>query len=529
MQTNDKYTCAARQIADRFQAALQNSGLLPDAALTELQARLDREVYAMLQSPKPQVMVYGIYNSGKSTLVNALCEQAVAETADRPMTDQVTQYDAGKYILIDTPGVDAPIEHEKLADSMLTQCHVILFVVSSKGGFESRTNYEKMLRLIRMRIPFYIILNDRGAVLPRNPNQRAAAAQAHRMELNEIKRKIIRNLINISGDRSIAEQYEVIDLNAKRAWTGIERNQPKLVEASNVPLLRARIEQILEDDGSMRWLQAPMAALDDCIRSAENALIALPGGDGYAEKRQKLTYLLERARQNIIETLRDCIRSRRETAYRRMLARQALDTLPDEIMEELRGPVQKETEKLSRFVHENFRELAVPIDGSFAVRYTAEAGPAGGGEAFAAAPPPVQSARPVSTPAYSAAAGGSPGFIGSLLAMLPEFLKSRKRREQEKYERLCAEAEANARATEDRVAEDIRFRQDVRMQAYAYLDNLNGEMQRLALEELDQKFTEVLRAIDAAIQDRQQTGRAARELFEELRGLRGELSALRRG
>lgn len=78
--------------------------------------KIDENVLKLLTVEKPKVMVYGIYNSGKSTLINALCKEEVAEMADRPMTDQITEYDRGDYVLVDSPGVDAPIQHELVTE-----------------------------------------------------------------------------------------------------------------------------------------------------------------------------------------------------------------------------------------------------------------------------------------------------------------------------------------------------------------------------------------------------------------------------
>ena len=159
--------------------------------------------------------MYGIYNAGKSTLVNVLCGKEVAEVGDRPTTAKTQPYDAGKYILMDTPGIDAPIKHEMEADENMNNCHVILFVVSSKGGFESRKNYERMVEMIQRGLPWYVILNDRGSA--------TTDEQEHQRELESIQQKIITNLIQVSGDDHIDEKYEVITLNTKRAWTGIQR------------------------------------------------------------------------------------------------------------------------------------------------------------------------------------------------------------------------------------------------------------------------------------------------------------------
>ena len=130
--------------------------------------KLEEGVLGLLNIDKPKVMVYGIYNSGKSTLINSLCKEEVAEMADRPMTDQISEYDRGDYYLVDSPGVDAPIEHELVTEEYLNKCHVILFVISSKGVFEDRANYQKLAKLVEKDIPFIIVLNDRGTAIDKS-------------------------------------------------------------------------------------------------------------------------------------------------------------------------------------------------------------------------------------------------------------------------------------------------------------------------------------------------------------------------
>ena len=142
-----------KSIARRFFGKTQNYQGFSQSFKTSVEEQVNKKVLGLLQEQKPKVLVYGIYNAGKSTLVNVLCGKEVAEVGDRPTTAKTQPYDAGKYILMDTPGIDAPIEHEMEADENMNNCHVILFVVSSKGGFESRKNYERMVEMIQRGLP----------------------------------------------------------------------------------------------------------------------------------------------------------------------------------------------------------------------------------------------------------------------------------------------------------------------------------------------------------------------------------------
>ena len=476
MQENDMYTREALEIAERFQRLIRGGRLLSNEKIKEINEQLEHGFYKLLRAPKPKVMVYGIYNSGKSTLVNALCGKAVAEVRDRPMTWKTDEYDVGKYVLIDSPGVDAPIEHEQVADAQLTKCHVILFVISAKGGFESRTNYEKMLHLIELNIPFYIILNDRGTELPKDIKKREAAKRAHLEEIHEIKRKIIRNLINISGDQRIGEKYEVIDLNAKRAWDGIEKGKPKMVEASKVPLLHARIEHILEDKGAMKWLQAPLTMLDGCIQAAESAVIAQQGNIDYAKKRQQLIQQIETSRQNRIEGLQDCVNRHRLDAYHAFSGSGNQNSLAEEIIQDIESAAKKELETISCFIQENFPDLGLQVDKDLRVKYQPEQSESIRENYNNQASQnefnydTIDFDNDEDKSAFSKIVGSFAGIIanpfslsnlgseaGSLLRELLKQFKSREKKEQEKYERLSAEVEAANRMVEDQVAERIRF------------------------------------------------------------------------
>lgn len=220
--------------------------------------QISDNVTSLLSSEKPKIMVYGIYNSGKSTLVNALCKENVAEVADRPMTYQITEYDRGDYYLVDSPGINAPEEHEIISDSYLNKCHIIIFVASTKGMFEDRKNYERLAHLIQKGIPFIIVLNDRGFAISSNATkeEKEKAKLLNEQELKNIQYKFIKNLTEVSNDNDITKKYEVIVVNAKKALIGIQKNLETLYESSNIEYLNKRISQLLNNNESIKNLFA---------------------------------------------------------------------------------------------------------------------------------------------------------------------------------------------------------------------------------------------------------------------------------
>lgn len=236
---------------------------LQDNAERDYLTKIDKEVFSLLHAEKPKVMVYGIYNAGKSTLINAIIGKEVAEMRDCPTTYRIDEYDNGDYTLVDSPGVDAPIEHQQITENNIANCHVILYVISTKGGFESIKNYENMYRLIKTEKPFIIVINDKNGEEDIKNSE----------NINSIKCKIIENLQKISGNYHIENLFDTIAVNGKRALMGQLKDKEKLVELSNLPMIKNRILHFLHSSSAMRIYTAPVnnliAMLDEMLADTE--------------------------------------------------------------------------------------------------------------------------------------------------------------------------------------------------------------------------------------------------------------------
>lgn len=551
MQKNEKYTFEIKNIAEKFYSALKENGMLSEDYLAGLQQKLDRSFYSLLQSPKPKIMVYGIYNSGKSTLVNALCERAVAEVADRPMTYRIGEYDAGKYILIDSPGVDAPLDHEEIADDQLDDCHIILFVISSKGIFESRANYMKMNLLIEKGIPFYIILNDRGAALPGDPSKREQAQQKHNEEINQIKRKIIDNLSKISGDKRIGDKYDVLVLNAKRAWSGVEQKRPALVEKSNISALRSRIDQILMEQGAMKWLQAPITALDTCIGEAESQLYKQLGNDDYADERDVLLLKMAGMRDETARQLQSIIYAHRDEVYNLQFHSPGagLGQTAEDISREIHEVYKRESMSLIQYIKAEFPDLDICVE-DIHINYTPQEAPVmPAGTASISEMPDIEITGgkidaskshsvvvPIAGGAVAAKAASkfvpmpaAPPLIviASVVKGVIDHFKNKAKKEEEEYRQLLKQAEAENAAAKNWAAEQMRIRQDARTVANTYLDRLAREFRNALYSEIDRQNEKIIQALDAAVLEQSQHNQKIQQLLDTLRGLRSQLSLLR--
>lgn len=191
------------------------------SGLRKYMAEIDSLYTAKLLAQKPQIMVYGIYNAGKSSIINELVGADSAVVSDIPTTDKVDYYDWKGYRIADTPGVGAPIKHEQVTEQHLKQADVVLFVMSTSGSNEKAENYSRMKHIAEAGKKIIIVLNDKNGDLGRND-----------IELQKIKTKVSENMRHV-GIADVESKYCIVVVNAMRAHNGRVNNKPHLWEKSN--------------------------------------------------------------------------------------------------------------------------------------------------------------------------------------------------------------------------------------------------------------------------------------------------------
>jgi|GEM_PF-2956466 len=197
-----------------------------------------QQIEQKLQNLKPTIMVYGIYNAGKSTLINALIGQEKAKVSDRPETDTVTEYHWQGIRLFDTPGIDAPIQHQNITEAHLKQTEVVLFVVSSDGAFDERYIYTHLERILRANKPVILVLNTK-TVLTESVEIQILAKIGH--HLADVCTKM--------GLSAQMRQIDVFSVNAKSALKARLENKQKLLASSRIDKLEARIAEVMQQVG----------------------------------------------------------------------------------------------------------------------------------------------------------------------------------------------------------------------------------------------------------------------------------------
>lgn len=547
---NNDYSRAVKDIAAKYTGIVNTSGVFSGKEAARISQSITAEVMPLLNFEKPKVLVYGIYNSGKSTIVNAICGREVAEVANRPTTYRVDKYDAGRYILIDSPGIDAPIEHEEIADKEINSCHMIMFVMSSKGGYEQKKNYEKMFELIQKGLPFVIVINERPVP--------AEEMQQHMIEINSMKRKVIENLIQVSGRPDIESKYDVIVVNAKTALKGILENKQKLLENSRISRLTDWIAENLERKGVMKTLLAPLSALERQIGEGEKLLTAKTAGEDYARRRENLQNRITQFTQYFTDSLRGLAESHKQEIYQGFLGHRQVDMkrLYDGICQEAEEEYKRQSQPIIDYIRANFSGLGVRIDSSGRVTLTAPdtalAKKYDDAESDSYESPLIDesvfdnlSIKNISAAATAMAGAGAAlgtfvpvvgtalggalgGLIGGGAELLREIFQNSAAKERKEYERLQLEIEAINQREARRAEEENRRRQDARIAADTQVNSIIRELRNFYGDTIALNLGGVIKKVDEAI-SRISTGNAKiKAALAELTKLRGEIDSLRR-
>lgn len=260
---------AAQQL---FDIGHRHSSQAPD--IDRLCASVQSFIQTRLDDLNPTIMVYGIYNAGKSTLLNALMGEARAPMNDIPTTKRVVPYPWHEYTIFDTPGINAPEKDEELSKAQLEQSDVILFVMDTEGTFSLAKNYRELADIIRQGKHLLIVLN--------NKSERSLADEPEHFET--IKQNVYADLAACFPNETpegLARKIRLLVVNAQDALFARttpelpEQDRQTILEASNLPRLE---EAIIEEYGrtsGFTILNQLKIRLLDLIAQLANTLLKL--------------------------------------------------------------------------------------------------------------------------------------------------------------------------------------------------------------------------------------------------------------
>ena len=251
-----------------------------------------------LQNFKPTVMVYGTYNAGKSTLINALFgKEELAKTGDSPETYAIKDYEYNGFTIYDTPGINAPIEHEDITNEQLKKTELVLFVLSNDGSLEEKYIYQKISDIVEMNKPILIVVNNKAGI------------EKDSIEEKEQYDKINLNLSKIGdkkGIESIELKVNICMVNAKVGLKGKIENKKLLLKKSNMEQLEYEINNLLSQSGSNEVENALNLFIQDYINETISIIDARIGNPEMKKVQQNITYL-EQLKQRTNNELQNVI------------------------------------------------------------------------------------------------------------------------------------------------------------------------------------------------------------------------------
>lgn len=212
-----------------------------------------------LACAEPTVMVFGIYNAGKSTLLNALLGEERAAVSDCPQTSVVTPYPWNGLTLLDTPGIDAPEEHERISRQQLAQSEVVLFVMSTDGTFDEQSLYEDILAIHAQGRRVMVIVNDKNGY------------QEGTLEYRAIYDQILSHLESV-GSAEVMQQIPVRWVNARQALKGKLEGKSRLVATSGIAGLERELARFIRQTDSQDIARVLGQRLVRLIDASLNAL-----------------------------------------------------------------------------------------------------------------------------------------------------------------------------------------------------------------------------------------------------------------
>ena len=241
----------------------------------------------------PRVMVFGTYNAGKSTLINALIGEEVARVADHPETDRVTSYPWRGFLLDDTPGIDAPIKHEQVTRAHLEKTDAVLFILATDGTLEEKRTFDEIIDLVRAGKPIRVILNNKSGFRPDSPDF---------LNLRDRLAENLRRAADAVGIKDIDTRAPSRLVNAASGLRGKREGKSALLANSGLLEVEADVAELCGATGKAKMAHTV------CRRMAKQIDLALENlpsddavqpfreaADAVAAERLRLTSVLDHA------------------------------------------------------------------------------------------------------------------------------------------------------------------------------------------------------------------------------------------
>jgi exonuclease VII large subunit len=245
----------------------------------------------------------------------------------------VSTYAWGSYEILDTPGVDAPIEHEEVTREQMVTADAIVFVVDPLGTVEEAKTLEVLLDMVRARRQIYLVFNEKKPV--------DAETFVH---LKDQLRGRLQALAAAQGLPEVLKDIPISKVNARRALQGWLRQQPALVEASGFPAFEQQLATFLQSVGPDAIYGRLRQQLQDFLEAAAAAIQAASQSE-LVRKYDRLLQRVNGERSRLAQDMKREIARQRTNLHDMSVT--CMRTAPDECQDRIEGLLRKAGEQVA--------------------------------------------------------------------------------------------------------------------------------------------------------------------------------------
>jgi len=312
-----------------------------------------------LNNFNPTIMVYGVYNAGKSTLLNAIFgKDEMAKTGDAPQTAKVSAYTYNGYTIYDTPGINAPIIHQQITDEHLNKCELVIFVLSNNGSFEERYIYEKIGKIIKANKPILIAMNNKSGI-----DMNSLEGQ------NEIY-KVNQHLSTVCDELGIKEaekKVKIAFVDAKTALEGKLENEQELINESKIEEFEEMMEKLLGDSGKQEVVNALNLYISNYIQETLTAIDEKINNPQIKKTQELITYF-DKMKHKVRIELKDLALQTVNIATAKLFelmlvgAKREIDEMIAQIIHEINQKIKEKIEKIQDEMRTKINQFTVEFE-----------------------------------------------------------------------------------------------------------------------------------------------------------------------
>lgn len=224
---------------------------------------------------EPVVMFYGLYNAGKSTLGNALCQlrdSAELPMGDIPTTISVQEIHWNGYTLIDTPGIKAQDAHTEIAEGEIRKSDVVFFVVDNSDTFDTEQVYEAIVKILKLGKPLAIVINQKSVSddddLDRSIAEQASVRTVHTQISNNLTKHAAKHGLHLNKQGNFLGIFPVNARDALEARDKTGDEEERILEQTGINSLRNEFNTTIRRSEVVYMLKTPLTNLRDILREA---------------------------------------------------------------------------------------------------------------------------------------------------------------------------------------------------------------------------------------------------------------------